>query len=500
ESQVEPRPESEIAPQSEAGPDPEPEPGLHAPEQASATSGVTTEPGAEAPWWVEEHHEMTRRERRLAEAAAAAAAAAANGAAPAGPAGAGAGAGAASAPVVGTPSVSRPGGEPETDPSTDADREPTFTEILGVVSSAPAGGDDPQPQHAAPVTPAPAAWSLSESGAVPEVVTDVDPGAEPARAGVVDDADRDVDDEGIDDDDEVTTATALFAPPRSALDTDTDTDTDTATDDGTSAATGATAVLPGLSATVAGSETTGSGSRAAAGPVGERPRGGAGTAGVFVPQTRPVEPAPAGSPRGPGIADWVRGHKVLAAVGAALVIVLLLVALFFIARSLFASTDDLASDPAAATSPTAARTVTAAPVEPVAEVAPAGPLAPGVHSYADLQGGECFSTFESAWQQDYDVADCGQPHVAQLTRVGTLDGDATAAYPGADVLQSQMNLLCTGADALDRQAAAAYPDVQLLASFPADADAWAAGDRTYSCFVNRSSGEPLTTSLVAVAG
>nr|WP_254065156.1 MULTISPECIES: septum formation family protein [unclassified Frigoribacterium] len=182
-------------------------------------------------------------------------------------------------------------------------------------------------------------------------------------------------------------------------------------------------------------------------------------------------------------------------------ILLLLVALFFLSRSLFASTDDLTSDAsAAAAAPTAARTVTAAPVEPAAEVAPAGPLAAGTHSYADLQGGECFSAFESAWQQDYEVADCAQPHVAQLTRLGTLDGDAAAAYPGADVLQSQMNLLCTGADALDRQAAAAYPDVQLLASFPADADAWAAGDRTYSCFVNRSGGEPLTTSLVAVAG
>ena len=60
-----------------------------------------------------------------------------------------------------------------------------------------------------------------------------------------------------------------------------------------------------------------------------------------------------------------------------------------------------------------------------------------------------------------------------------------------------MNLLCTGSDALDRQAAAAYPDVQLLASYPPDAESWDAGDRTYSCFVNRSGGEALTTSLVA---
>jgi hypothetical protein len=185
---------------------------------------------------------------------------------------------------------------------------------------------------------------------------------------------------------------------------------------------------------------------------------------------------------------------VLSGVAVGLVIVLLLAALFFISRSFNTASGDPTTDPSAASAPTAARTVTAAPAEPAAEVTPAGPLAAGTHSYADLQGGECFSTFESAWQQDYEVADCAQPHVAQLTRLGTLDGDA---YPGADVLQSQMNLLCTGSDALDRQAAAAYPDVQLLASYPADADAWAAGDRTYSCFVNRSGGEALTTSLVA---
>nr|WP_254281397.1 septum formation family protein [Frigoribacterium sp. VKM Ac-2836] len=239
---------------------------------------------------------------------------------------------------------------------------------------------------------------------------------------------------------------------------------------------------------------------ATAAPTGERPRREVGAAGVFVPRTRPADETPAAAPRTAGLAEWVRTHKVLAALGAGLVIVLLLVALFFISRSLFASTDDVTGDPSVAAAPTAARTVTAAPVEPAAEVVPAGPLSAGTHSYAELQGGECFSAFESAWQQDYEVADCAQPHVAQLTRLGTLEGDAAAAYPGADVLQSQMNLLCTGSDALDRQAAAAYPDVQLLASFPADAEAWAAGDRTYSCFVNRSGGEALTTSLVAVAG
>lgn len=382
------------------------------------------------------------------------------------------------------------GQESEAEPPPSGDREPTFTEILGVVPSSSAedvltvdARHEPEPEHAVPSAEVPAAWSLSGSGEVPLLDVEPSPGVESSSDVERSSDDVEDDDEGLDDAAEVTTATALFAPPRSARDEALDEARDAA-----DAPAVATPVLPGVSMS-----TT-------AAPEGERPRREVGGAGVFVPQTRPVDEKPATTPRGPGLADWVRGHRTLAAVGAGLVIVLLLVALFFISRSLFASTDDLGSDPSVAAEPTGTRTVTAAPAAPAAEVVPTGPLAAGTHSYTDLQGGECFSSFESAWQQDYEVSDCAQPHVAQLTRLGSLDGDASAAYPGTDVLQSQMNLLCTGSDALDRQAAAAYPDVQLLASFPADADAWAAGDRTYSCFVNRSGGEALTTSLVAVAG
>jgi hypothetical protein len=98
------------------------------------------------------------------------------------------------------------------------------------------------------------------------------------------------------------------------------------------------------------------------------------------------------------------------------------------------------------------------------------------------------------------VVDCAAPHVAQLASQGALPGDAGAPWPGSETLQNQMSVLCTSPDALDLTAAGAYRDVQFVASWPVTAADWDAGDRTYSCFVTRSSGEPFTTSLAPTAG
>jgi len=47
----------------------------------------------------------------------------------------------------------------------------------------------------------------------------------------------------------------------------------------------------------------------------------------------------------------------------------------------------------------------------------------------------------------------------------------------------------------DLTAAAAYPDLQVQGSFPATEAQWKSGQRSYYCFANRSSGQPLTSSV-----
>ena len=46
-----------------------------------------------------------------------------------------------------------------------------------------------------------------------------------------------------------------------------------------------------------------------------------------------------------------------------------------------------------------------------------------------------------------------------------------------------------------KKATRLYTDVQFEGSYPATSSQWDAGDRSYYCFVNRSSGDPLTGSL-----
>lgn len=112
--------------------------------------------------------------------------------------------------------------------------------------------------------------------------------------------------------------------------------------------------------------------------------------------------------------------------------------------------------------------------------------------YAELTGGECLDPFESAWQDRYSVVDCGQPHPGQLLVRAEFDDAPDAPWPGVDRLQSRMNLLCTAPTVLDVGATPA--DAQVVASYPVTEGEWAAGDRTYYCFVTADA--PLTVSLV----
>jgi len=155
---------------------------------------------------------------------------------------------------------------------------------------------------------------------------------------------------------------------------------------------------------------------------------------------------------------------------------------------------------------TIAPSFAAAPViEPAPSTAPSaspeavpeilGPLVPGTYDWDDLLGTECVDPWGSAWDQNFTVVDCGEPHAAQLVYRATFDDSAIDVYPGFDVLQSRMNLLCASSKNIDYSAAKKYDDIQLSASFAAIESDWVDGQHDYFCFVSRSSGEQLTTDV-----
>jgi hypothetical protein len=197
-------------------------------------------------------------------------------------------------------------------------------------------------------------------------------------------------------------------------------------------------------------------------------------------------------------------QKVLAGVGGGL---LALIALFLLGTRL---PDLLGPAPAVAT-PTPTPTPTRVPLA-------TGPVPPGTYDWDELLGGECLEPYDAAagaWAEEYTVVDCAMPHGAQLVYRAWFppepaptpdpdDPDAEpvdpnaepvwAAYPGPEALQAQISLLCSASGVIDYAAARQYTDAQVQGSYPMTAEQWQT-DPSYYCFVSRSSGEPLTTSL-----
>ena len=180
-----------------------------------------------------------------------------------------------------------------------------------------------------------------------------------------------------------------------------------------------------------------------------------------------------------------RAAKIIISAAAIVVAILLLIALFFIGAR-------IATPPAPLPVPTS--TPTASPT-PTPSAAAVGPVPEGVHQWDELLGGECLDPFDTAWQDSYTVVSCAAPHAAQLVVRGGFADAAEAAYPGLEQLSARMNLLCTAPSVVDYSAAGSLSDIQVEASFAVDAADWDAGNRTYFCFLSRSSGEPLTTSI-----
>jgi len=173
-------------------------------------------------------------------------------------------------------------------------------------------------------------------------------------------------------------------------------------------------------------------------------------------------------------------------VAGGLIALLILVALFFFGRT-------LAQPEAAPPAETPAPVETPEPETP--DVPALGPVAPGVYAYDELLGTECITPYTSPWEEEYTVVACDEPHLAQMVAVGAFDDAADEAYPGGEELDSRINQLCTSNEIIDYDAAGEFDDIQIAGSYPATAEAWDAGDRTYYCFVTRESGDTLTTSI-----
>ena len=212
---------------------------------------------------------------------------------------------------------------------------------------------------------------------------------------------------------------------------------------------------------------------------------------VTIAPPAPPRPPKAKQPHGP----MAKSQKTLVWIAGGLVAALVLVGLFFVGRNLPAPAPVAESTP----TPSATPTPTAAPVAPVAPAVVLGPVAPGAHEWKQLLGTECLEPFVSAWETDYTVVDCATPHGGQLVYRGRFDDSAVDAYPGVEALQARMNLLCSSPENIDYAAASQFDDIQISSSFAGTEADWTSGNRNYFCFVNRSSGEPLTGSVAMPA-
>lgn len=204
----------------------------------------------------------------------------------------------------------------------------------------------------------------------------------------------------------------------------------------------------------------------------------------------PAAPPAEGAARGGEIS---RAQKILLGVAGGLVALLALVALFLLGTRL----PDLIG-PAAAPLPSGSPSPSPSP-SPTPTTLPLGPVEPGVWAWDGLLGGECLEAYDDPWAEEFTVVDCAEPHPAQMVYRGVFppsaEGVTDDPFPGTETLQGQISILCSAPGVVDLASAGQYTDVEIGGSYPATAEQWDAGDRSYFCFVSRSSGEPLTGSL-----
>jgi hypothetical protein len=198
----------------------------------------------------------------------------------------------------------------------------------------------------------------------------------------------------------------------------------------------------------------------------------------------PASPGGKG-PRAP--AEVSKLQRILLTVLGSMLAVLLLVALFFLGIRL----PGLLGPSQAAPTPSATPTT---PVDPAVAV---GPVVPGDYHWDQLLGGECLDPFQSPWQDDYTVVDCAVPHAAQLVHIGEfpLPDAGVEAFPGEEELQTRALTLCRAPGIFSSDVSDLKKDAQITVSFTLAAEDWDAGDRHFSCFLSRVSGDPITGDM-----
>ncbi|QPZ37744.1 septum formation family protein [Paramicrobacterium chengjingii] len=204
--------------------------------------------------------------------------------------------------------------------------------------------------------------------------------------------------------------------------------------------------------------------------------------------SEPPRQRPVAAPRGGEGSGGSRGNRPFVLVGLAVVAVLVLGGLFWVGTLIPGMVSASQPEQTESSTPTPTQSI---PAE--------GTLPAGTYAWDQLRGGECLGDYSSPWDEEFTVVDCEGEHDAQLVAVGEMSDAENAAFPGEDELASQIYLKCSDPSVLDLAAAGAYGDVQVQGSYPVTEEQWNDGQRNYYCFVNRSSGDPLTGSLVPAA-
>lgn len=184
------------------------------------------------------------------------------------------------------------------------------------------------------------------------------------------------------------------------------------------------------------------------------------------------------APRDPAAA--ARTRTILIAVASGLGVLVLAIAAFFGGAMM--------SNPAPTATPTPTETALPDSARPA-----------GVWAWNQLVGGECVSPFESAWQPEYTVVDCANPHAAQLVYRGNLAVDeGIPTYPGDAEIITYVSYYCSSQGIVDYAAAGDLTDIVVSYSYASSQAEWDAGNTSYYCFVSRTGGD-LTGSLAGAA-
>ena len=124
------------------------------------------------------------------------------------------------------------------------------------------------------------------------------------------------------------------------------------------------------------------------------------------------------------------------------------------------------------------------------------PKPKGEWGWFELNGGECFSKYESAWQASYKVVSCGEKHAAELVYAGNLAADSgSTSYPGDEAVVTLTMERCSRKDIVSLSAASTVTDLVIDVSYPENKAAWDSGITGYYCFATSASGSLPNASI-----